>query len=106
MNKKTILLLTTILVSTMILGLVSCSPKAQSAPPSNPEATTGSSSLDGQTLLNERCTVCHTLDRVKDSRKSQEEWEKTVSRMVGKGAVLTPEEQKILIEYLTQTYGK
>ena len=106
MSTKTILLPTILLVSTMLLGLASCTPESQTAPPSNPQVTLGSSTLDGQTLLNERCTVCHNLNKVTASKIFQEEWEKTVDRMVGKGAVLTPEEQGILVDYLTQTYGK
>ena len=60
---------------------------------------------DGAALLEERCTVCHGLDRTTSARKTREEWEQTVVRMVGKGAELNEEEQEILIAYLTETYG-
>jgi len=60
---------------------------------------------DGAALLEERCTICHSLDRVTSASKTRQEWEQTVTRMVGKGARLNADEQEILISYLTETYG-
>jgi len=60
---------------------------------------------DGATLLEERCATCHGLDRVTQEKKTREEWERNVARMVAKGAELNEEEQAILVEYLTETYG-
>lgn len=60
---------------------------------------------DGAALLEERCTVCHGLDRTTSALKTREEWEQTVTRMVSKGAELNEEEQAILITYLAETYG-
>jgi cytochrome c5 len=72
----------------------------QEEPPTEP-----SPAGDGAALLEERCTVCHGLDRTTSARKTREEWEQTVVRMVGKGAELNEEEQEILIAYLAETYG-
>lgn len=72
----------------------------QEEPPTEP-----SPAGDGAALLGERCTVCHGLDRPTSARKTQEQWEQTVVRMIGKGAELNEEEQEILIAYLTETYG-
>jgi cytochrome c5 len=72
----------------------------QEEPPTEP-----SPAGDGAALLAERCTVCHGLDRVTSAQKTREQWEQTVARMVGKGAELNEEEQKILIAYLAETYG-
>jgi hypothetical protein len=63
-------------------------------------------SIDAQTLLEERCVDCHTLDRVTNSAKSQVGWDQTVTRMVKRGAQLNDEEQAALIDYLTETYGQ
>ena len=60
---------------------------------------------DGAALLEERCTVCHGLDRTTAARKTREQWEQTVVRMVNKGALLNEEELEILIAYLAETYG-
>ena len=62
--------------------------------------------LDGKTLVEERCTECHGLDRTTEASKTKEEWQTTVERMVSKGTDLNTEEQEIVIEYLAETYGK
>jgi cytochrome c5 len=73
---------------------------SQEEPPTEPPPAG-----DGAALLEERCTVCHGLDRVTSAQKTREQWEQTVVRMVGKGAELNEKEQEILIAYLTETYG-
>jgi hypothetical protein len=65
-----------------------------------------SGSLDGKTLVEERCTRCHGLETVTGASKTKEEWQTTVERMVGKGANLDAEEQEIVIDYLAETYGQ
>jgi hypothetical protein len=62
--------------------------------------------LDGKTLVEERCTQCHSLDRATSAHKTKEEWTTTVERMVGKGANLNSEEQGIVIDYLSANYAK
>lgn len=61
--------------------------------------------LDGKTLVEERCTECHGLDRTTGASKAEEEWKTTVERMVSKGADLSAEEQAAAIEYLAATYS-
>ena len=60
--------------------------------------------IDGAKLLEERCSVCHKAEIPKNARKSRAEWDKTVSRMIDKGAKLSPEEKKILVRYLARVY--
>lgn len=62
-------------------------------------------SIDAQALLEGRCTECHALGRTTSASKSREQWERTVVRMVGYGAVLNDEEQAALIDYLVENYG-
>lgn len=74
----------------------------QTSPPvlSPPPAPTA----DGAILLRERCATCHALDRVESARKTAEEWERTVVRMIGRGARLTEAERAVLVEYLATHY--
>jgi len=75
------------------------------SPSPSPAPTSGPAPVaDGATLLRERCTICHNLERVESARKSAEEWERTVSRMIGRGARLTAEEKAVLVEYLATHY--
>lgn len=69
------------------------------------QATDGGETLDGQALLEARCTQCHSLDRVRSQSLTQDEWQGVVEDMVAKGANLNAEEQEVLVEYLAQEYG-
>lgn len=59
---------------------------------------------DGATLLEKRCSLCHSADRAKDTKKTSEQWDATVSRMISHGAQLTPAEKQVLVGYLSKTY--
>lgn len=59
---------------------------------------------DGAKILEQRCTVCHPSSRPKSKQKTPEQWNATVTRMMSKGAQLTPEEKQILVDYLSKTY--
>lgn len=69
------------------------------------EGQSAPDTLDGKTLVEERCTECHGLDRTTGASKTKEEWKTTVERMVSKGTDLNAEEQEIVIEYLAATYS-
>ena len=59
---------------------------------------------EGTNLLEERCYVCHPSSRQKKKKKTPEQWETTVNRMMGKGAKLSEEEKVILLDFLSKTY--
>ena len=81
-------------------GALSACGGASEQPPAEESAA-----LDGEALLEDRCTSCHGLDRTTSAQKTQAEWEETVSRMVDKGAQLNDEEQSVLVDYLAENYG-
>jgi cytochrome c553 len=56
--------------------------------------------LDGEALVQERCSVCHGLDRVNSASKDEAGWTSTVDRMISKGANLNEDERAAVIEYL------
>ncbi len=62
------------------------------------------SATDGQTLMQQRCSVCHSLDRITSAHKTADQWKTTVERMISHGAQLSPQEEQILIDYLAQNY--
>jgi cytochrome c5 len=94
------ILLLVLLVGTFLAACGASQPPATASTGGQPATTT----LDGQTLLQERCTVCHNLNRVISAHKTAAQWTTTVERMVGKGAQLDAQEQQTLIDYLAQTY--
>ncbi len=65
----------------------------------------GTGSLSARKIIREKCSACHTTERIfKASRKSQE-WNYIIDRMIRHGAVLEPEEEKIIRNYLIMEYG-
>ena len=81
--------------------------EAATAPPAEPaeEPAEALVSIDAEALLQERCTVCHSLRQTEAARYTREQWDDTVTRMVDRGAELGDEEKSVLIDYLAQTYG-
>jgi hypothetical protein len=58
---------------------------------------------NGDRIVVQRCTVCHTLDRVERASYDREGWQRTIQRMMSKprfGPNLSDAEQEALIEYL------
>lgn len=74
-------------------------PGLQQPPPVAP-------TIDGRELLESRCATCHALSRTTNATGTLEEWDAIVTRMIAKGANLTPEEKAILVQYLAETYKK
>jgi cytochrome c5 len=71
---------------------------------STSSSSTPGGTLDGQTLMQERCSVCHSLARVESAQKTANQWKTTVDQMIARGAQLTPDEETTLVNYLAQTY--
>jgi hypothetical protein len=87
---------------TLLVGCKSTSSQPTNAPSGAPAET---SAIDAAQLLETRCSVCHSVDRVKQAQKTQAEWETTVNNMIKKGAQLSEEEKSALLDYLAKTYG-
>jgi len=60
---------------------------------------------DGATLVQQRCTVCHTMARIQSAHHSAADWQTIVDSMIRRGAQLTAEEETIVVDYLAATYG-
>jgi cytochrome c5 len=106
-GSKRLLIVIGLVVVILLAACGSSSSQPTQAPPaSQPTAVmTAALALDGATLLETRCSICHSADRAKQARKTQEQWDQTVTRMIGKGAKLTEAEKAALVEYLAKTYG-
>lgn len=113
MRTKTILL-TVILLVTLGMLLAACGskkeptatqPAAPAQQPADQPAVVPAAGTDGEALMNDRCAKCHSLDKITSVKKSAADWETTVTRMVGKGAKLTSDEQQVLVDYLAKIYA-
>jgi cytochrome c-type biogenesis protein CcmH/NrfF len=61
--------------------------------------------LDAVTLVEERCTVCHSLNRIQTARYSAADWKTVVDTMITRGAQLSPEEESVVVDWLVANYG-
>ena len=96
-------------LSLLVLSLaIGCS-KQEAPKPAAPAAAAPASggAADGKTLFDQKCSVCHPLDRATVRKESRDKWVSIVKDMQGKKAdwISDPEAAKI-IEFLTAEYGK
>lgn len=92
----------------LVLSFAACS---QPETPTQPTAsntqdinTPQTALIDGKTLMDTRCTVCHSTSRITQKKGTYDEWEQIVTTMISRGAVLTEEEKTILVQYLADNY--
>lgn len=59
-------------------------------------------------IFESKCSICHSLDWPLERRKTADGWKETVKRMRSKtaGNVISNEDEKIIVEYLTNVRGK
>jgi mono/diheme cytochrome c family protein len=79
-----------LLTGAMFFGLRPAN--AQDAPP-------------GRAVVLSKCFQCHTDAMFRDQRQDRRAWEATIYRMIGRGAQWTPEEIKLMADYLGAEYG-
>lgn len=60
---------------------------------------------EGKNMILAKCTECHYLTAITYKRKSIEGWIATVRNMVKLGASVTPQEQELIVEYLSKNLG-
>lgn len=106
MQKNRSIFLIGIVILLAVFVLTACKTAGTANPTTEPTAAVVASAtaLDGATLLQERCTVCHSLDKVTREKETSDGWTSIVDEMIGKGAKLSAEEKAILIDFLAETY--
>jgi mono/diheme cytochrome c family protein len=99
MNKR-IIPIFCFLILVILVGTLLASCGSASTPTSVPTQ----SSSNGQALMQDRCSACHSSTRITSAHKTADQWKTTVDRMINKGAKLTAQEEQTLVSYLAQTY--
>ena len=103
--KRNILVVTLLLFALILSSCGGGSEKSTNASTTGTDNTTsGSTDLDGKSLVETRCTECHSLNRVTSFSGSIDDWTKIVDDMVKKGADLNDAEKEAVINYLAETY--
>jgi len=59
----------------------------------------------GKQILLNTCTMCHNLQRIRNGRRSPEEWEETLLAMLNEGAPVSDEQFPVIHAYLSRHFG-
>ena len=59
----------------------------------------------GKNLVEQRCTLCHGLDRAAGTRRARAEWDAIMSRMIFLGTPVSSDEAKTITSYLHDQLG-
>jgi len=91
-----------VMIAVLVVALVAiagCSASDEPAPA--PEPTPGEATgLDGEALLQAKCTGCHNLDRVMAEDADAVGWAAIIDEMIAKGAQVSDDEAAAIAEYL------
>jgi hypothetical protein len=60
----------------------------------------------GRELVEDVCTYCHNLDRLRGKELSREEWRGLTKGMISEGAPVTDDELSMILDYLAKNFGK
>ena len=102
MRRSTLSLLVLVSLVAATGLLAACGGGVVDSPADEPEEP----AFDGQTVLREQCTSCHSSSYVTGASKSESGWAQTVDRMIGYGADLDSAERDALVAFLVQEYGE
>lgn len=89
-------------------SLLACSPAEPPAPqtggdtPATQPGGASGQANEGEALVSDKCSQCHSIDRVDTAVKDRAGWESTVSRMEKNGLELTDAERTTIIDWLAE----
>jgi mono/diheme cytochrome c family protein len=87
----------------LLIGIAS----TEGAGPQPQAATTAAENAGGpgREIVQRKCAQCHAATMWTALRQDRRAWESTLYRMVGRGALWTPEEINAMADYLAQIRG-
>ena len=59
----------------------------------------------GKEAVESTCTVCHTVQRIRDQHLDEEGWNGVLRNMMEKGAAVNPDDMPVIVGYLTKNFG-
>jgi len=60
----------------------------------------------GKAIVLNICTMCHDLARIRNGRRSPEEWQETLNSMLNEGAPLSEQDFPIVLAYLAKNFAQ
>jgi len=95
-------------VSVLLLAFaIGCAKQEPPKPAAPAAAAPAAPALDGKTLFDNKCGVCHGIDRATARSETKEKWASIVKEMQGKKADwISDAEAAKIIDYLAADHGK
>jgi competence ComEA-like helix-hairpin-helix protein len=59
----------------------------------------------GRDAVENSCTDCHSVKRIKTQRFDEEGWNGIVREMIEKGAAINPNDLNVIVSYLAKNFG-
>ena len=93
---------------TLVLWMVSvvCAQQATGQEPSAILAEGDLPEGEGSETFVGVCSACHEVGYATGMRQTRDEWKDVVAKMVDRGALVTDEDAKVIVDYLTAHFGK
>jgi cytochrome c5 len=88
----------------LCLSLVAIA-RAEGGPAAQSQPAAAANDSPGRLILQRKCAQCHQAGMWTSLRQDRKAWESTLYRMVGRGALWTPEEIGAMADYLAQIRG-
>jgi cytochrome c1 len=60
---------------------------------------------EGKDVVENTCTDCHSVERIKTQHLNEEGWNGIVREMIENGASINPDDVKVIVNYLTKNFG-
>jgi mono/diheme cytochrome c family protein len=103
--RHVVLCVLSLLVLSLAIGCSKQEAPKPAAPAAAPAAAGGAA--DGKTLFDQKCSVCHPLDRSTARKEMKEKWATIVKEMQGKKADwISDADAAKIVDYLAAEYGK
>ena len=106
--RSVVLCVLSLLVLSMAIGCSKQEAPKPAAPAAAPvTAAPAAPAADGKTLFDQKCSVCHPLDRATARKEMKEKWATIVKEMQGKKADwISDADAAKIVDYLTAEHGK
>jgi hypothetical protein len=85
-----------------LLGLLALPSAPSGSEVANAQA--GSTTPDPMAIIQDKCSRCHDVSTITSARHTPGEWDDTLLRMSDRGAFLSPEDFRVLENYLITAY--
>ena len=95
-------------LSLLVLSLaIGCSKQEAPKPAAPAAAAPAAPAADGKTLFDQKCSVCHPLDRATARKETKEKWASILKEMQGKKADwISDADAAKIVDYLAAEHGK